>query len=93
MIAEGTPTRIIADHAEAASVTFTADRPTPSLERCPGVRRVTETGDRVRVEGTPDMVAHVCAELVRNGAPPADLRIVQPNLEDAVLAIEDRSAR
>lgn len=93
VIAEGTPTEIIAAHARCASVTFTPERPTPGLERCPGVRHIDARGDQVCVEGTPDMVAYVCAELTRDGAPPTDLRITQPNLEDAVLAIEDRSRR
>ncbi len=35
------------------------------------------------------MVAHVCAALVANGqTAQTDLRITQPNLEDAVVAIE-----
>lgn len=90
VIAQGTPEQIIADHAESASVSFTALRDTPGIDRCPGVRHITTTDGRVHIEGAPDMVAHVCAELVREGPPPPDLRIVQPNLEDAVLAIEDR---
>ena len=91
VIAQGTPAQIIADHAESASVSFTPVREAPGLERCPGVRHISTADGRVTIEGAPDMVAYVCAELVKDGPPPPDLRIVQPNLEDAVLAIEDRS--
>ena len=91
VIAQGTPEQIIADHAESASVSFTPNRETPGIERCPGVRHISSLDGRTLIEGSPDMVAYVCAELVRQGPPPTDLRIVQPNLEDAVLAIEDRS--
>ena len=91
VIAQGTPQQIIADHAESASVSFTPNRETSGLARCPGVRHIGTVGGLMEIEGTPEMVAYVCAELVREGPPPPDLRIVQPNLEDAVLAIEDRS--
>lgn len=88
VIATGTPEEIIARHAESASVSFTPLRDVPGLERCPGVRHISTIDGRVHIEGAPDMVAYVCAELVQGGPPPTDLRIVQPNLEDAVLAIE-----
>ena len=91
VIADGTPHQIIAAHAESASISFTPSGPTAGLERCPGVRHIGTVDGRVVIEGAPDMVAHVCAELVREGPPPPDLRITQPNLEDAVLALEDRT--
>ena len=85
----GTPAEIIRRHATTATVSFTI--PSTGLariERCPGVERIETRDTRAIVIGRPTMVAHVCAALVASGPPPEDLRITQPNLEDAVLAIE-----
>lgn len=89
IVADGTPVDIIHTHADTASVSFS---PIPgrdiAFDRCPGVRDVHTENGRVTVVGAPYMVAHVCAALVADGDPPDDLRIYQPTLEDAVLAIE-----
>ena len=89
IVAAGTPAEIIASHATTATVSFTNGPSHERLERCPGVRRVHRDGASVTVTGEPTMVAHVCAALVADdrSAPP-DLRITQPSLEDAVVAIE-----
>ena len=93
IVTEGVPLDIVHAHAESARVSFTPPPgPPPSFDRCPGVLDVSPENGRIVVIGTPNMVAHVCAVLVADGAePPPDLRIYQPTLEDAVLAIE-RSA-
>jgi ABC-2 type transport system ATP-binding protein len=90
IVAAGTPAEIIASQPTTASVTFTANGAAlPQLDRLPGVSAVQREGDVVMVTGEPTIVAHVCAALVANGEPaPPDLRITQPNLEDAVVAIE-----
>jgi ABC-2 type transport system ATP-binding protein len=90
IVAAGTPAEIIASQPTTATVTFTANRAAlPQLDRLPGVSAVHREGDTVTVTGQPTMVAHVCAALVANGQPaPPNLRITQPNLEDAVVAIE-----
>ena len=87
IIAEGSPAAIVAEHADTAAVTFSSNGQAPELDRCPGVRAVTVERGRVRVEGAPSMIPHVCAALVELSPPPHDLRIEQPTLEDAVLAL------
>ena len=93
IIAEGSPERIIADHADTATITFSEPGHSIDIERRPGVRHISHQHGRIVVEGAPEMVPHVCAALIEAGPPPSDLRINQPNLEDAVLAIERRSSR
>jgi ABC-2 type transport system ATP-binding protein len=90
IVAAGTPAGIIASHPTTSTVSFTStDTDLTALERCPGVTTVHRYADTVTVTGAPTMVAHVCAALVDNGQrPPADLRITQPRLEDAIVAIE-----
>lgn len=93
VIAEGSPARIVAEYADTAAVTFESDGTSaPTFERCPGVRAVSAERGRVRVEGSPSMIPHVCAALIELGPTPADLRIEQPTLEDAVLALGRRSS-
>ncbi len=89
IVAHGSPTEIIAAHGERATVSFSPllGREV-ALDGCPGVRDVDRSNGRVVVTGAPTMIAHVCAALLADGDPPADLRIFQPTLEDAVLAIE-----
>lgn len=90
IVAAGTPGEIIASQPTTATVTFTVNgAELADLDRCPGVSTVHRDGATVTVTGAPTMVAHVCAALVADGqAAPPDLRITQPNLEDAVVAIE-----
>ena len=90
IVAGGTPAAIIASHPTTATVSFTATGSGgPHLDRCPGVSAVHRDGTTVTVTGAPNMVAHVCAALVADDQPPPpDLRITQPNLGDAVVAIE-----
>jgi ABC-2 type transport system ATP-binding protein len=92
VIAEGTPAAIVAEHADSAAVTFAPNGDAPTFDRCPGVRLVTFAQGRMRVEGSPSMIPYVCARLVAAG-PPRDLRIEQPTLEDAVLALAARRDR
>lgn len=87
IIAEGSPAAIVAAHADTAAITFASNGEAPTFDHCPGVRMVTQAHGRVRVEGSPSMIPHVCAALLEVGAPPRDLRIEQPTLEDAVLAL------
>ena len=91
IIAEGTPTQIIATHATDATISFLEPAGPIRFDRCPGVRHVSTRDRRVVVEGHPEMVAHVCAALVADGTTPRELSIDQPSLEDAVLAIHDHA--
>lgn len=90
IVATGTPAEIIASQPTTATVSFTStDTNLTTLQRCPGVTTVHRDADTVTVAGAPTMVAYVCAALVADGPrPPADLRITQPRLEDAMVAIE-----
>jgi ABC-2 type transport system ATP-binding protein len=86
----GTPADLIARHARSTSVTFT---PPVSFDPAvlailPGVDRVERRGERIRVVGTNELIAPVCARLLgddHNG--PLDLRVHHPNLEDALIAL------
>ena len=89
VIADGTPMEIIAAHATDATITFLEPDVPVRLERCPGVRHVSTRANRVTVEGLPEMIPHVCAALVAEGEAPRELSINQPDLEDAVLAIQE----
>lgn len=51
----------------------------------PGVRDVRRSGDTVEVHGDRAMVAHVCASLVSRGQVPADLSVLMPDLEAALV--------
>ena len=91
IVAAGTPAEIIASQPTTATVPSppTATPTSSALRSLPGVTAVHRDGDTVTVTGEPTMVAHVCAVLVADGQPaPPDLRITQPSLEDAVVAIE-----
>ena len=53
------------------------------LAGLPGVTRVDRRGGTLEVGGTPEALLHLGHLLVERGRLPADLRIRQPNLEDA----------
>ena len=82
----GTPRELVDRNAPWATVRFSwpADRPWP---RQPGVREVRRAGGAVEVHGDRGMVAHVCAELVRQGRVPDDLAVVMPDLEAALVGL------
>ena len=82
----GTPRELVDRNAPWATVRFSwpADRPWP---RQPGVREVRRAGGAVEVHGDRGMVAHICAELVRQGRVPDDLAVVMPDLEAALVSL------
>jgi ABC-2 type transport system ATP-binding protein len=86
----GTPADLIGRHARSTSVTFTPPvsfDPT-SLPALPGVDRVERHGERVRVIGTNQLIAPVCAAVLGDDQlGPPDLRVHHPNLEDALIAL------
>lgn len=88
IIADGTPDSIVAAHADSATMSFSDPVHPIRFDQLAGVRHITHSDGRLTIEGAPDMVAYVCAALIEHGPAPADLRINQPNLEDAILAIE-----
>jgi ABC-2 type transport system ATP-binding protein len=86
----GTPAELIARHTRSTTVTFTPSvsfDPT-TLVALPGVDRVERNGERIRVIGTHELIAPVCAAVLGDDhLGPPDLRVHHPDLEDALIAL------
>jgi ABC-2 type transport system ATP-binding protein len=86
----GTPAELITRHARSTSVTFT---PPVSLDPAiltalPGVDGVERLGKRIRVIGTNQLIAPVCASVLGDDQlGPPDLHVHHPDLEDALIAL------
>jgi ABC-2 type transport system ATP-binding protein len=86
----GTPAELVARHTRTTTVTFT---PPDSLDPAtlavlPGVDEVERHGDRIRVIGTNELIAPVCAAVLGDDhIGPPDLRVHHPDLEDALIAL------
>jgi ABC-2 type transport system ATP-binding protein len=100
IVDDGTPAELIGRHAPTTTVTFTAPArfdPT-ALAALPGVNVVERQGAQIRVIGTNQLIAPVCAALVGDDHfGPPDLRVHHPDLEDALIALinntdDDRSS-
>jgi ABC-2 type transport system ATP-binding protein len=91
VIDAGTPADLTERHASTAVIRFSLPDPPAGLldevGRLDGVRTVTRSGARVTVRGHRSIVAYAGAVLVRWDAVPADLRVWQPSLEDALLGL------
>jgi ABC-2 type transport system ATP-binding protein len=86
----GTPAELISRHARATTVTFTppVSFDPAVLRRLPGVDRVERHGERIRVIGTNQLIAPVCASVLGDDQlGPSDLRVHHPDLEDALIAL------
>jgi ABC-2 type transport system ATP-binding protein len=86
----GTPADLISRHARATTVTFTppVSFDPAVLRRLPGVDRVERHGERIRVIGTNQLIAPVCASVLGDDQlGPSDLRVHHPDLEDALIAL------
>jgi ABC-2 type transport system ATP-binding protein len=86
----GTPAELIARHARATTVTFTppASFDPAVLTALPGVDGVERHGERIRVVGTNQLIAPVCAAVLGDDQlGPPDLRVHHPDLEDALIAL------
>ena len=92
----GTPAELITRHARSTTVTFTppVSFDPAALAGLPGVDRVERHGEQIRVVGTNQLIAPVCASVVGvDHLGPPDLRVHHPDLEDALIAlISDTSA-
>jgi ABC-2 type transport system ATP-binding protein len=90
IIDTGTPAELIARHTRTTTVTFTPPvslDPT-ALAALPGVDAVQRDGDRIRVLGTSQLIAPVCAAVLGDDhLGPPDLRVHHPDLEDALIAL------
>ncbi|MDQ3627397.1 MAG: ABC transporter ATP-binding protein [Actinomycetota bacterium] len=93
----GTPEQLVLRHAAWATVRFaaTTDDNTGAtggrtrldrMRSLPGVRSVSIADGTIEVRGDRPSVAHVCADLV-DGTVPADLTVVMPDLEAAVVSL------
>ena len=86
----GTPAELIARHTRTTTVTFTPPvsfDPTV-LAALPGVDVVQRDGERIRVIGTNQLIAPVCAAVLGDDhLGPPDLRVHHPDLEDALIAL------
>lgn len=83
VIASGTAQELIATRGTGVQVLFTTDAADISwLDDIDGVDSVTQDHSRVDVRGSGPVLALVASELVAHGIVPADLRAVQPSLED-----------
>lgn len=86
VIATGTPQELIASSPRGLRIRFSTIDPDLSwLERVDGVTGITRRGELVEVSGTGPVLALTAAALVTHGIVPADLRAVQPSLEDVYL--------
>jgi ABC-2 type transport system ATP-binding protein len=86
----GTPAELITRHARATTVTFTppVSFDPATLAALPGIDRVERHGERIRVIGTSQLIAPVCAAVLGDDQlGPPDLRVHHPDLEDALIAL------
>jgi ABC-2 type transport system ATP-binding protein len=97
-VAHGSPPDLVDEHGPGIGVSFTDPQvDAADLRSICGVRSVGLSGGRVELRGDRTMLAHVGAHLVETsrtrGTPvPADLRVDEPSLEDAVLDLIGRNA-
>ena len=86
----GTPAELITRHARSTTVTFTPPVwfDPAALAALPGVDRVERHGEQIRVVGTNQLIAPVCASVLGvDQLGPPDLRVHHPDLEDALIAL------
>jgi ABC-2 type transport system ATP-binding protein len=86
----GTPAELIDRHARSTTVTFTppVSFDPAALADLPGVDGVERHGERIRVIGTNQLIAPVCAAALGDDhLGPPDLRVHHPDLEDALIAL------
>jgi ABC-2 type transport system ATP-binding protein len=88
VVDSGSPAELVDRHAPWATLRFTGvPQLAGALRALPGVDGVRTTGSAFVVHGDRRMIAYVCAHLVERGAVPDDLRVVTPDLEQAVIAL------
>jgi ABC-2 type transport system ATP-binding protein len=94
VVAMGTPQGLVDSLDLPVIVRFsTGESDLSWLERLEVVGQLERQGDEVVIEGYGAVLALVAAELVARGIVPADLRVERPTVEDAFLALTDRTMR
>jgi ABC-2 type transport system ATP-binding protein len=93
----GPPVELVDRHGHWATVRFSMPHETSGplldrLQQLDGVRALDRNGDRVEVRGDRAIIARVGSVLVDAGEIPADLSVVMPDLEDALLGLLDADA-
>ena len=92
VVDSGSPAELVDRHAPWATLRFTGvPQMAAALRDLPGVDDVNAAGSTFVVHGDRRMIAHVCAHFVERGAVPDDLRVVTPDLEQAVIALLART--
>jgi ABC-2 type transport system ATP-binding protein len=88
LVALDTPARLAAAHGGETRITFSTNGVELDwLGGVTGVTRVVRDGSVVRVEGQATSLPLVAAGLAERNYLPPDLRVTQPTLEDAFLAL------
>ncbi len=88
IVALDTPTALAHAHGGGTRVFFSYGKEDLTwLDGVEGVSSVGRRGTSVIVEGTGPVLVHVAAALSRHQILPLDLRVEQPSLEDAFLAL------
>jgi len=101
VVAAGRPRELVASHTDGITVTFTVPDDWPGthpsvaevVAAVAGVTDVRLEGRRVKVRGSPDVVAPLGKALVDRGIVPDDMEVVRPTLEDVYLRlVSDKDA-
>ena len=87
VVALDTPARLVAAHAGAVRVTFTAEGDFAWLTGLAVVRAVSRHGAWVEVLGEGPVLNHVAAALLERGLAPLDLQTERPTLEETFLKL------
>ncbi len=87
VVASGTPSELVGRYGGGVTAVFSADLDPARLEALPGVHSVGSRGGAHEVRGDAAALLHLGHLLVAEGLVPGDLRVHQPTLEDAYLAL------
>jgi ABC-2 type transport system ATP-binding protein len=89
-----TPAGIVAGIDSGQRMRFQLSAPLDErlLADLPEVTELIRTGDQLQLSGTADLVSAVTSVLARNGVVARQLRVEQPSLDDAFVAMTRRAA-
>jgi ABC-2 type transport system ATP-binding protein len=88
IVAMNSPQGLITEYASQVRVIFTTEETELAfLNEITCVKSFSQSGPRVKVEGSGPVLTLVAAALVEQGIVPADLRVEQPTLEEVFLKL------